>query len=777
MDKLADMSSELDINVKDLIGNILHYKRSIFSIVVIMSIIGVAIIYFKTPIYTSNAIIEVKSEGQQGIQSDDFLGSTFANFGNEKVDKEIEILKTFFINNHALSKVNFNVQYYIDEGFKKVEIYRGLPLVVKNLTILDENIIGRLIKIIPQHNGYRFHFENSYKDKLLNLLLGRELINLNDQKIYEYGKNIKTKYFELEIIKKSETKESFYLVLKGDNRQIYESIKDNLQINQINPSTPLVGITYKDTIPDRANTYVNTLMESFIHQSIAEKSKQNDRIINFINDQLANIKIKLDNSEKKLEKYRIKYHAINPTLQAETYITELSQIEIELSKNELNAELIDNLVLFSKTNKNLDAIAPSLAELKDESTLELITKLQEVQIREEGLKTQYSGKHPELIAARKQNSYIKKKIILNLNNLKTSIIHRNNNLLKLKKSYDKKIESLPTQERTLINLRRNYEVSSETYRYLLKKKSENEMIKVAILSDYRIIEKAYSNSKPLGPKNMLIVFGVIIIGLIIGIIQALIRTFLDNKIKSKDDIERQTTLPIYGIIPMLKSNSNKLEVYANPKSPFSESFRSLRTNLQFSSNTDEASVALLTSTIAGEGKSTIVANLGAVFQMANYKSIVIDLDLRKSTLHHYFELDNNLGMSTYLSGKNSSKEIIQMTMYNNLDIITSGPIPPNPSELILSDRLEQLINSLKKDYDYIFIDTAPVGLVADTMHLMQFSDINLIVFRENYANKSFISDLNKLQNKHDFKHIGIVLNAASLSSRGYGYGYGYGYGD
>jgi capsular exopolysaccharide synthesis family protein len=178
----------------------------------------------------------------------------------------------------------------------------------------------------------------------------------------------------------------------------------------------------------------------------------------------------------------------------------------------------------------------------------------------------------------------------------------------------------------------------------------------------------------------------------------------------------------------------------------------------------------------GEGKSTTVANLAAIFQMAEYKSIVIDLDLRKPTVYNYFNIDGSRGMSTYLSGKSSTGEIIQSTEYKYLDIIPSGPVPPNPSELILTGKLNKLLDELKTVYDYIFIDSAPLGLVTDTIHLMQYADTNLIVFRENYAKKSYVKDLNHLVERHDLKHVGIVINSVDNAHGSYGYGYGYGYG-
>jgi len=767
---------EDEIDLKEVFQTISRYKWSILLTTLLIFVLAIVFLYFKTPIYSSSAVIEVKSNPKQGLQPDDFLGSAFSNIGNEKVDKEIEILKTFHVNNLALQKLNLQTRYFIKKKLKTVELYENTPIVVNNIKILDRDLGSKQIKLSPAEGGFTLQIKSSFKEKLFNKLFKKKLVELNDPKIYHFGEEVKTDYFSLVIEQKAPLLQPVYFTIKDNNRQIYQSVSRNLQVTQLNKNAPLIKVSYQDAIPQRADAYVNALIESFISQSVAEKSRKNDRIINFIKNQLHDMKIKLDNSEKKLEEYRIKNQAIDPSLQAQTYIKELSNIEIELSKNRLKEKLLDNLLPYAKSHKDLDAIAPSLMELNDQPTLELITRLQDAQIKEEGLKAEYSGKHPGLIAVRKQIQQIKDKITLSIKNLKSNMAHRNQNLEKLKKSYETHLKSLPTQERTLINLKRDYEVSSETYRYLLKKKSENEMIKVAILSDYRIIDPAYNNGKPVSPKRLPILIVSLIIGLILGASQAFFRNFINDKIQTKEDIENLTTLPIYGILPALKHKALDLEVFKNPKSPFTESYRSLRTNLQFAKKEGQSNVVLVTSSIAGEGKSTTVANLGAIFQMAGYKSIVINLDLRKPTLHHYFKVDNNAGMSTYLSGKNSIEEIIQSTTYQNLDIIASGPIPPNPSELILTDKLDQLIDSLREVYDYIFIDSAPLGLVTDTMHLMQYADTSLIVFRENYAKKSFVTDLNHLVEQHNLTNIGIVINSVETSSSSYGYGYGYGYG-
>lgn len=760
---------------KDILLTLKRYKKSILFIILLTFLLTTYFIYFKQNLYRSTALIEVTTTENTSVPGD-FLGSAFSDMGSEKVDKEMEIIKTFYTNNMAIDRIDFHTRQFIDSGFKKLELYKNVPIEIINLKIFDDKITTKQIKIDIKENGFYMSINQSIKTSILNMLFNKETITLNNNTLYKFDEEIKNKYFQGTIKKKNDLHKTIYLNLNTDNRSMYNLITQNLTVAQINPQAPIIKISYDDTIPMRADDYANALIDSFISQSIAEKSTKNDRIIDFINKELIKIKIKLTESEEKLEHYRIKYKAIDPTLQAQNYITELSNVEIQLSQNKLNKILIDNLMSNIKKNQDIDSMAPLLMQLDDKSTLDLITKLQDFQIQEQIIKSQFSSRHPDYLAIKKQIKLVKKKIKLSVKNLKVSVAQNDASLTKLKQAYENNLESLPTQERILLSLKRDHTVSSETYEYLLRKKSENEMIKVGVLSDYRIIDSAYNNGKPIGITPILKIFIGLILGLILGIAQVLIRNFVNDTIKAKEDITNLTNIPIYGTIPFLNQKEIKLEVLKDPKSPFAESYRSLRTNLQFSSKENACTTILISSTIMSEGKSTTSANLGAIFQMANYKSIIINMDLRKPTLHTYFNVQNNLGMSTYLSGKNTINEIIHTTIYPNLDIIPSGPIPPNPSELILSNKMDELIDSLKDIYDYIIIDSAPLGLVTDTMHLMQYTDINLIVVREGYSRKVFITDLNNLIRKHDLKQIGIVINSVDMDAGTYGYGYGYGYG-
>ena len=763
-----------ELHVQDIGGILRKYKWSISLFTILAGLLSYAYLYFTPSMYNSYAIIKVKPNIK--TQSGELINNAVSKTKSKEVTEEISLLQTYKINNQALSEINLNVQYFVDEDYKTVEIYKDLPIDITNITVLNPEVMGKKLTLTPDTNGYSLSYHPSYKDKIKESLFGNKLFTLEKSKKLTYGEEINNKYLQLTVNKVNDIKQPIHFIINGKKRQVFENIiKDRLKVTQLQKDTSLIKINYEDTIADRAQLYVDALARSFVEYSIDSKNKQLNRTSDFIHEELNNIKKELKESEEQLEQYQVTKSFVQPSAEAELYIRQLSDIEIQQSENKLKKKLISNLISFVQNNSNLDAIAPSLSKLNDQSTLGLIAKLQENQLIEEELAIEYTSEYPKLKSIRRQIESTRKKIAYNLENLNKNIDYENTSLSQRKLNYERKMNVLPSKERQLINIKRNYEVKSRMYEYLLKKKAESNIIQLATFSDYQIIDHAYNSYVPINKKRSIIFLLSLLLGAILGSIIALIRNQKNRTIESKKDVEKLTSLPIYGSIPFSKQKSYQLEVRDQGKSPFAESFRTLRTNLQFSKKEDSATTILITSTIAGEGKTTTVANLVTMLDMARYKTIVINLDLRKPTLHKFFSVDNSIGVSSYINGKHNLKEIIRATEFANLDIITSGPITENPAELILSKKLPELIDSLKEIYDYIIIDSAPIGIVTDTKTIMKHTDLNLIIVRENYAKKEFIATLEDMIEKYEFKNVGLIMNASKEQGGEYGYGYSYEY--
>jgi len=763
-----------ELNLEEFYNTIMSYKWLIIGIMLLSFILMFLNLYFKPSVYSSSSLLEIKSKPKPSIPGDILMGAL--SFGDgAKVGKEVEILKTFLINEKAMNEVKLQTQYYIEDGYRDIEVYESIPIEVTDIKVINKNIIGKKIVLTPNENSFSLSVERGLVDYALKFVKSESYVVLDTDKNHLFGKKINNEYFSFIINKKLNLTKPIKFIIHGDGRIIYSNIvKENLMIQQVGASIPLIKITYHDTIPKRATDYITSLTTNFIEESVKAKNEQNNRVLKFIDEQLNSIRETLKISENRLEVYKTKNDIIEPSIQAKKYIEKLSGLEIQLSENLLKQKLVNNLSVFTKNNTNLDAISPSLMELNDEPTLDLIVSFQNLEIKMSNLRTELTDEHPEIITVKRQMYYIRQKIISNIQNLKSLIKQKRISLEQEKRTYEAKIKTLPKEEKTLVNINRDYKVSATMYDYLLKKKTESELLVVSALSDYKIIDKAYTDAEPIKPKRAMLMVAAPLMGLLLGVVLAVILKSLNNKISSKEELEELTDLPLLGIIPLHKNKKVKLDVYNDSNSEFTESYRSLRANLPTKKEDGTANIILVTSTIESEGKTTLVSNLASVFQMAGYKSIILNLDLRKPTLHGYFDLENEKGMSTYLKGDDSIQDIIFSTKYPDLHVIASGPIPTNPSELILSRRFNDLLDILRTRYDYIFIDSAPVGLVSDTIHLMKFADSNIIIFKENHAEVSFVNAIHGIIEKSEIKNVGIVLNQSKSKNKSYGYGYGYG---
>jgi capsular exopolysaccharide synthesis family protein len=732
------MTKKEDSFFLEFIKTILPYKWSIIMITLIGMSLSALYLYFQPSIYEAQAIIKVKTiTNQHQINRELNTLDDLGLLATGDVDQELAILKTFHIHNKAIEKLNLKVQYYKKENYKKSEIFKDIPINIRDIKIINKNIIGKYIIFLSKDTGFDIEIKDSkYK------------------KHFEYNHKVKTKWFTFIVEKDSNFNTPIYLKLNGSNRNIYEKIiKKNFKATRVNKKASLIKITYQDNSAIRATSYLNDLMNIYIQQSIINKSKRNNKVLDFINQQLITTGKALRLSENKLEKYRVDNNVIEPNIQSETLLNRLSDVEVQLSQAQIEKRLIDNIVAFVKHNSNLDSITPTLRELGSEPTIRLIENLQELQRRANELRIEFTPKHPDLKAVYRDIRANKRTILANIKNLKRNISDKQKNLSKLKKKYEESLKVLPTKEKQLIDIQRNHEVSAKMYSYLLEKKSENEMRKVATIADYEIIDHAYSNGKPIKPKKAMNISIATIFSLIFASLFAYMRHSMINRLQDIKEAKELTSLPIYAELPILKNFK-----LLNKTSPLLlQSFRNFRTKINFNHPKKMGNVILITSSPDREGKSTIVSNLGYIFQKANYKTLIIDFDLYDPKLHTYFNLKLDRGVSDYLAIKeNEIDNIIQKTGHDNLDVITAGSTRVDASELILSPRLWVMIGILKKKYNYIFIDAIPLRIEADVLYIMKYSDVNLITVQEGLTKKLFISNIQKHIGEYKFKNIALL---------------------
>ena len=780
-EKYIQETSLNDIDLKELFSVLKRYYKSLIFITIFVMLLASTYAYFATNIYQSKTLVKLGEIENKSMKTD-FIAMAEGNV-NSRFDDEMASFSTRRLIGRALENLNLGIRYFTKKNLKNYELYKDSPFIV-TFDYLNKNAMGVPFRIIPTKDdqSFRLVIEPTLKDTIRSFIMplpdDEQPIEYN--KVHKFGEKIETQWFTITIQKVFEFENDDYFFTMLPNESMTSFIQENLSVSSYSKDSRIIVLTFQDNVPLRAKEVLDMLSNVYIQESMENRSKSANRKLNFIDMQLEAIDKTLKSSAKTLEQYKATNIVVDLGSKAQITSQKMNQLENQLDEVNMRIDVMENILNYIETHKDIKGInidsAFSGSNLQGSAIQNIILEIQNATAQRIDLLTEFTTRHPNVIKVDRQlislRSSLKEAILNSLNRFKK----QKQSLSDIIQENKAKMQTLPEQERKLTRLTRNFKVNENIYSYLLEKRAQTAVIESSSVSETSIFESAAIAKKPFKPKPLIILIISFFLGIILGFVQAFIRNSLNDEIQSREDIENRTTLPIYGILPTLNQKILKLEVFKDTRSPFAESYRSLRTNLQFSRKENQANVILVTSTVSGEGKSTIVANLGAIFQMANMKTILVNLDLRKPTLHHYFNVPNKAGISTYLSGRSRIGEIIQPTEYKNLDIISSGPTPPNPSELILNDKLDELIEALKEEYDYIFIDSAPMGLVSDTMHLMQYADTSLIVFRENYAKKSFVTDLNNLVEKHDLKHIGLVINSVDASSSSYGYGYGYGYG-
>jgi len=751
---------EDEIDLKEVFRTIYRHKIMIFFLVFLFGLGSAYYAYFKPNVYQASVTVEVGVE-KRGYASRDMIAMAMES-GASNADTEMAIIKSRFLSERIAEEVDFVHKYYTTRRFKEVELYKNSPFQV------------------GMNKGYGISFDLYPVDDRQYRLVVEERKDAQGNlwsydKVHAYGKEVVSSHFHLNVIKNKATEDEQYRFVIIDPEGIGSIVQAGISVSQTSRFSTILRISYADNVALRAQEAANALSEAYIEQSIEKKTQEATRTLDFVDTQLKLITENLKGSAIKLEEFKKTSNTINLSAKAENVIRQMSEKETKLAEISIQEKMLTQLYAQVKAGKNLESLALVSMDKSASSLAGMIKELQDAIIKKQVLRADYTEMYPAVVKLRKTIAQLKKVIISTIKNMEKTIKERKILLENAIAEQQKMLNTLPADERMFGQLQRKFAVNEKIYSYLLEKRSETAIIKASTVSKNRIIDRALLPGGPIKPKRKLIVLVGLILGLILGIALAFLREFLDDRIKGEEDIRDVSEVPLLGSIPNIKKDDEKIKVFLSPKSAVAESFRNLRTNLQFMSNFRGAHTIAVTSTVGGEGKTTVCINLGAIMSMAGKKTIILNLDMRKPTLHKKFGLPNTKGMSTLLSARTGLKEVIQHTEYDHLDIIASGPVPPNPSELIQSELMAKVLDKLKESYDVVIMDTPPVGLVTDARTLMHYADTSIYVLRARYSKKGFLRGIKELAVHKESNGLCIVLNDVKEGDDGYGYDYGYGY--
>lgn len=766
---------------------ILHWQWIIVSVLICL---GTAYVYLRytTPIYKATAKLLIKDdESQQRPYTKNALAYA-SNLGimsnSTGIDNEMEILKSSTISEEAVKDLKLYTEYYIKGRIKNRLVYKNQPINVD----IDANSLEKLeqpIKLKIKHKDNVYQVTGSYyapvteKDESVK----QEPIEI-DRTFTSLPAQIRTKSGIL-TLRQNEAK-----VMK-DGMTVYATIipprfvaviyARRLDVFQSSKTTTIAVLNLTDESPYRSMDYLETLVNAYNRQANEDKNEIAVRTEDFINGRLEKISSELGNTEGSIESFKKSHKMIELDMSATQTMANANQYDQKLIDINMQTALINSLSSYIETDKNKYQVIPSNIGLTDQSTTALIKSYNEVALERNSLLKTASESNPSIKPITAKLDELHASIKEAMEQAKRTLEIQKNSIAQQYNKYQGQILNSPEQQRVMNEIGRQQEVQTSLYTMLLQKREENSISLAATADKGRLIDKPAFSGK-VKPKKSLILLIAFVIGIGIPFLAVYIINFFKYQIEGHDDVVNLTKIPIIGDVAVASESAKtkgEIVVHENQNNMMEEIFRSIRTNVQFMLREGEK-VIMATSSIAGEGKTFNIANLAISFALLGKKVVLVGLDIRKPRLAELFEThDHKRGITPLLTMKTPTVEDVKAQMINsgvnnNLDLLMAGPVPPNPAELVERKQLEMVIDILKQEYDYVLIDTAPVGLVTDTLQIGRVADVTLVVCRADYTPKDNIAMLNDMSISKKLPNMAIIINGIDMSKKKHGYYYGYG---
>lgn len=742
-----------------------RWRLFLVSFIILMC---AAVLYIKTtlPVYKAVSAVLIKEISKTPSKSiDDILSGDL--FGEQQnIATETGILSSKTVKLEVIEKLGLQVGYFNTSSVVERPLYLRTPFKVHYDTV-SPFIFNYPFNVTISGNEYTITFEGQVERKA----------DFSFTKKASFGETISSPYFSIKLIKQAdvETEDSDFKFIIYSPSKITAILDENLKIEPLNKDASILVLSYKDNIAVRAVDILNTLGESYINLDIKDKASVASLTLKFVDEQLNATTDQLAAIEQELQTFKEKNKTVDLSLESKAILDRLNSVETDRMRSQIEMQSLDNLLDYVTSNRDMTQLAPSSLGLPDPLLVQLIQTYQQLQSKRNSISYGIKADAPALKVIDKQIADTRAALIENIKSIQNNIKVANQTLLNKIASLESSISRVPETERDLLAIKRKFDVNQNIYLYLLQKKAETSIAKATVVSDNRVLDEAMLLDEPVAP-NVKLIFGIAFaLSLVLPVIFIIFQKLFKSTVSSRDEVASLTSIPVTGVVGHLKESDNKAVLH-KPKSAIAEAFRSIRTNLQFYGTGNEKKTILITSSVGGEGKSFVSINLATVFALQENKVVLVGLDLRKPKLYEDFGLDNKTGVSSYLIGQASLSQIIRKTDIENLDIITSGPIPPNPAELISKPEMKSFFDTLKESYDIIIIDTPPLGIVSDAFQLMNYSNINLYIVRENFSKLEFIRSLEEMRVEGKVSNMSIIINDTDFSKRyGYGYGHNYGY--
>lgn len=761
---------------------ILNWKWFVLSLIICL---GAAHIYLRyaTPIYQAAAKLLIKEEqnGRRGnsIQSSANLGIISNSNG---IDNEMEILKSRTLAQQAVYDLKLYTTYR-HEGRIKDHLIYGEQEVNVDMDYEHLKKLNAPMNFKITREGRNYHVVGSYFVPIDDNSYNPGPITV-DKVITALPATLGTRVGMVKF-----TQNGNYMLRDGESLKVTMIAPEiaagkyvgSLSVSPSTKATSIAQLVITDEIPQRAIDYLKQLAIVYNRQANEDKNQIAVRTEQFINQRLEKINAELGNTEGQLENYKKRNNMVQLSMNASTAFSNADSYAQKLNEANTQVALLDELTKYMNEPSNRHQPIPSNVGLNDASATSLINKYNEIALQRNQLLHSASESSPTVTPLTSQLDDLQASIKRAMSQARAGLNIQRNSIASQQGKYQGQISNTPEQERILTQIGRQQEVKSGLYLMLLQKREENSISLAATADKGKLIDNPVFAGK-VTPKDSIILMIAFGLGLAIPALILFLLAFFRYKIEGHDDVAKLTKLPIIADVAIASDRAKTkadIVVHENKNNLMEEIFRSLRTNLQFLMK-EHDKVILMTSTTSGEGKTFIASNVAISFALLGKKVVLVGLDIRKPRLAELFEIDDhhhgitNLLIKDNITWDDVNKQIVNSGVNSNLDLLMAGPVPPNPGELVTRKSLEETMDILKEHYDYIIIDTAPIGLVTDTLALGRIANATVYVCRADYTQKSSFGLINGLAYEKKMPNMSIVLNGVDLSKKKYGYYYGYG---
>lgn len=756
-----------DFSFKDIVFRYLRYWYWFVIGVVLCGAAAWLYLQRTTPLYQSTASLLIKDEKKGGLSNNEVLKDMDLFAGSKLVDNEVEVLKSRNLIEKVVDKLNLPVRYYREDTFRDVELYADSPIKV-NFTELTPYAYTHPL-YIRMSGGEQFDLLTSTGKNMGTFM---------------YTQLIKSQYGRFRVFRNKDivAVDHPVKVTFTPRDQLVDQLRGEISVGLLSKNSTVLQLSYKNGIREKGKAVLGKLLDEYSFSALEDKNREASNTLRFIEDRLKLITGELTDVEKDVEQYRNTAGITNLSVESNLFLEKVKENDVKLNEVDIQMNVLDGVERYINSNQSA-AAAPATMMVSDPILTSYVNSLSDLELEKEKL-TKGAGaraNNPYLNTVNTQIENTRQAIRDNLAAQKRSLAIQKAGLQSNNSRLESSIRSIPRKEREYVGIQRQQNIKESLYLTLLQKREETALSYASTVTDSRVVDLPSSTSSPVSPKRKMILLGALIAGLVIpaGVIQ--LKEMMIETVQSRKEIEEKTGLNVFGEIALKDRKDNSTIIDSKDRGFVAEQFRTLRTNLQYLSidGKEKGLTYLLTSSMSGEGKTFVSLNLAASLAALGKKVVIMELDLRKPRLSEYMGLSKEDGITNYLTNRLSESEILKPTMLENLFLISSGPIPPNPAELLAGDKITELIRVYQQSFDYVILDTPPIGLVADALLLSPTADACFYLVRHEVTHRNQLTNLKKLAGQKRFKSLNVIFNGVNYkNSKEYGYGYGgyYGYG-